>query len=88
MKLPMALTVSGLMIAGGAALAATPANAATGQGKVTVSPRGPVSIAAVTAVSESRPPRCRKYVRGYTRHTRGRTVRVRGYWLPRGCVRR
>lgn len=88
MKLPIALTVSGLVFAGGVALAVTPANAATGQAKVSISPNSSASADFIATAPEKRPPRCRKYVRGHTRHVRGRVVHVPGRWMPRGCVRR
>ncbi|MCO6009790.1 hypothetical protein NE236_32945 [Actinoallomurus purpureus] len=81
----MALTVSGLVIAGGVALAGPPANASTGQEKVTVAPRSSVYTESVATVTD-RPPRCRHYVRGHMRHYRGKNIFVRGYWMPRGCV--
>ncbi|GAA4624467.1 hypothetical protein GCM10023196_024720 [Actinoallomurus vinaceus] len=87
MKVPMGLVVSGLVFAGGITLAATPANAATGQGKVTASAQGAAHEATVAANRDSRP-RCRKYVRGHWVHTRRGRVFMAGYWLPRGCVHR
>jgi hypothetical protein len=88
MKLPMALTVSGLVFAGGMVLAGSPANAATGQGKVTVSPNVAASAELIATATDDRPPRCRRFVRGHYQRVRGRTVFVRGYWLPRGCRHR
>ncbi|WP_433185972.1 hypothetical protein [Actinoallomurus sp. CA-150999] len=87
MKVPKGLVVSGLVLAGGIGLAATPANAATGQGKVTVSAQGAAHVATGTAIRDSRP-RCRKFVRGHWVHTRRGRVFMRGFWLPRGCVHR
>lgn len=88
MKLPMALTVSGLVLAGGVTLAASPANAATGQGKVSVSPNISASAEFIATAPDDRRPRCRRYVKGHYQHVRGRTMFIPGRWMPRGCVRR
>ena len=86
MRMPMALTVSGLAIAGGFTFAAVPANAATAQEKAAVSSQSLTYGETVAMVPDNRP-RCRHYVRGHWTHMRGRSVYVHGYWLPRGCRR-
>jgi hypothetical protein len=87
MRMHMALTVSALVCAAGAALAGAPANAATGPENATLSPQSTTQHA-VAAIHDSRPPRCRKFVRGRWVHRRGRNMFIRGYWLPRGCAHR